>query len=194
MIQPAGNAAHAAGTPAEEPVIIKKYANRRLYNTETSTYITQTDLRDLIRQGRNVEVVDAKSGEDLTRQTLAQVILEEEAKGAAMLPVSFLRQVIGFYDNSMQTILPHYLEMVMGVFQQNQQRIRDETNKTLGAFSPFMQLQAMQRMQRSQVEQLQHMMGLFNPFLRPQDGSASADPAARIKELEAELARLKAQK
>lgn len=173
---------------SNEPIVIKKYANRRLYNTETSTYITQADLAGIIRLGRNVEVVDAKTGEDLTRQTLAQIILEEESKGAAMLPVSFLKNVIGFYDNSMQTILPHYLEMVMDVFQKNQSRIRDETNQALGNFSPFAQLQAMQQLQRKQVEQLQHVMGLFNPFLRPPEG---ADRESRIRDLEAELARLK---
>lgn len=187
-------------TSTPEPLIVKKYANRRLYNTETSTYITQADLAAIIRTGRNVEVVDAKSGEDLTRQTLAQIILEEEAKGAAMLPVNFLRNVIGFYDNSMQSILPHYLEMVMDVFQKNQTRIKDETNQALGQFSPFNHLHTMQQIQRQQLEQMQHVMGLFNPFMRPQAGNnTSSKPAeknkdARIAELEAELARLKASK
>lgn len=173
-----------------EPVIIKKYANRRLYNTETSTYITQSDLAGIIRSGQNVEVVDAKTGEDLTRQTLAQIILEEESKGAAMLPVNFLRQIIGFYDNSMQSILPHYLEMVMDVFQQNQNRIKDETNKALGGFSPFAQFAAMQQIQRNQIEQMQQVMGLFNPFLRPMQ-SGEQDKDAKIRELQEEIARLK---
>lgn len=173
---------------ANEPVIIKKYANRRLYNTETSTYITQADLAGIIRGGQNVEVVDAKTGEDLTRQTLAQIILEEESKGAAMLPVNFLKNVIGFYDNSMQSILPHYLEMVMDVFQQNQNRIKEETNKALGGFSPFAQFAAIQQMQRKQMEQMQQVMGMFNPFLRQGD----ADKDARIRELQAEIERLKA--
>ena len=173
-----------------EPVIIKKYANRRLYNTETSTYITQSDLAGIIRGGQNVEVVDAKTGEDLTRQTLAQIIFEEESKGAAMLPVNFLRQIIGFYDNSMQSILPHYLEMVMDVFQQNQNRIKDETNKALGGFSPFAQFAAMQQIQRNQIEQMQQVMGLFNPFLRPMQ-SGEQDKDAKIRELQEEIARLK---
>jgi len=172
-----------------EPIIIKKYANRRLYNTETSSYITQADLALLIRLGREIEVVDAKSGTDLTRQTLAQIILDEEGKGAAILPVNFMKQVIGFYDNSMQTILPHYLEMVMDVFKQNQQRLREETNKNLGAFSPFAQLDAMQQMQRAQLDQMQQVMGLFNPFLKAP--APSADKDKRIAELEAELARLR---
>lgn len=184
-----------------DPLIIKKYANRRLYNTETSTYITLADLAGLIRLGRNVEVVDAKTGDDLTRPTLAQIILEEDAKGAALLPTSFLKQIIGFYDNSMQTILPHYLEMVMDVFTKNQQRIQEETTAALGQFSPFEQLKTMQTMQRKQLEQFQQVMGLFNPFLRAtQSPPASAvppspeDTAAKIAALEAELAKLKAGK
>lgn len=176
-----------------EPIIIKKYANRRLYNTETSSYITQNDLALLIRLGREVEVVDAKTGADLTRQTLAQIILDEENKGAAVLPVNFMKQLIGFYDNSMQTILPHYLEMMMETFKQNQNRIREETNKNMGAFSPFAQMEAMQSMQRAQIEQMQQVMGMFNPFLKPATGASpnAADKAKRIAELEAELARLR---
>src|ERR1700742_1647129 len=120
-----------------EPIIIKKYANRRLYNTETSTYITLADLAGIVRAGKEVEVVDAKTGHDLTRPTLAQIILEEEGKGASMLPVNFMKQVIGFYDNGMQSVLPHYLEMAMDMFQKNQSKIQEETNKALGTFSPF---------------------------------------------------------
>lgn len=186
---------------SNEPVIIKKYANRRLYNTQTSQYITLHDLADIIRGGQNVEVVDAKSGEDLTRPTLAQIILEEESKGAAMLPVNFLKSIIGFYDNSMQTIMPHYLDMVMDVFQQNQSRIREETDKALGGFSPFAQMQQMQQLQRAQLAQMQQVMGLFNPFLRTMQESNSAplsreatEKAARIADLEAQLAALKAGK
>lgn len=180
-----------------EPIIIKKYANRRLYNTETSSYITQNDLALLIRLGREVEVVDAKTGADLTRQTLAQIILDEEGKGAAMLPVNFMKQLIGFYDNSMQAMMPQYLEMVMETFKQNQSRIREETNKNLGAFSPFAQMEAMQNMQRTQLEQMQQVMGMFNPFLKTAGqptGAAqpsAADKARRIAELEAEIARLR---
>lgn len=178
-----------------DTLIIKKYANRRLYNTETSTYITLNDLASIIRTGRNVEVVDAKTAEDLTRSTLAQIILEEEGKGAAMLPVSFLKNVIGFYDNSMQTILPHYLEMVMDVFQKNQTHIKNETNKALGGFSPFNQLEAMQHLQRKQVEQMQHVMGLFNPFMKPQPTPNQPDARdAEIAALKAELQKLKSQK
>ncbi|PIZ31350.1 MAG: polyhydroxyalkanoate synthesis repressor PhaR [Alphaproteobacteria bacterium CG_4_10_14_0_8_um_filter_53_9] len=176
-----------------EPLIIKKYANRRLYNTETSQYITLADLADMIRDGRDVEVVDAKTGKDLTRATFAQIIFEEEGKGAAMLPVNFLKTLIGFYDNSMQSILPHYLDMVMDVFSQNQARIREETNKALGGFSPFAHMEKMQAMQRTQLAQMQQVMGLFNPFLAAnRTGGDDKATAARIAALEAEIVRLKA--
>ncbi|MFZ2586684.1 MAG: polyhydroxyalkanoate synthesis repressor PhaR, partial [Alphaproteobacteria bacterium] len=172
-----------------QPLIIKKYANRRLYNTETSTYITLHDVAALIRQGRNIEVVDAKTGDDLTRPTLAQIILEEDAKGAALLPTDFLKTIIGFYDGSMQTLLPHYLTMVMDTFKQNQTRIQAETNAALGNFSPFKQLETMQTIQRKQLEQMQQVMGLFNPFLKPPIPQDPRD--TKIAELEAELAKLR---
>ncbi len=179
---------------SEQPVVVKKYANRRLYNTETSTYITLHDLADLIRSGRDVDVVDAKTGTDLTRATLAQIILDEDGKGAAMLPVGVMKSLIGFYDSSFQSVMPHYLEMVMDVFQKNQTRIREETDKALGGFSPFAQLQQLQQLQRTQLAQMQQVMGLFNPFLRMGMPPAADGKQARIAELEAELAKLKGEK
>ena len=104
---------------------IKKYANRRLYDTESSTYITLDRLADLIREGREFEVVDAKTGEDITRHVLTQIIVDEEARGSTMLPVNFLRQLIGLYGNSMQGMVPQYLEAAMEAFQRNQTVMRD---------------------------------------------------------------------
>ncbi|MEO8176271.1 MAG: polyhydroxyalkanoate synthesis repressor PhaR [Sphingomicrobium sp.] len=104
---------------------IKKYANRRLYDTESSTYITLDRLADMIREGREFEVVDAKSGEDITRHVLTQIIVDEEARGSTMLPVNFLRQLIGLYGNSMQGMVPQYLEAAMDAFQRNQTVMRD---------------------------------------------------------------------
>lgn len=144
-----------------EPIIIKKYANRRLYNTDTSAYITLDDLAKLIQEGREFEVVDAKSGTDITRTVLAQIIFEEESKGAAMLPVNFMKQLISYYDNSMQSVIPHYLEMSMNSFMENQQRIKEHIDSMLGNFSPFTH---MQNMQRQNIEQMQKMMAMFNPF------------------------------
>lgn len=106
-------------------VTIKKYANRRLYDTESSTYITLDRLAQMVREGREFEVVDAKSGEDITRQVLTQIIVDEESRGSTMLPLSFLKQLIGLYGNSMQTFVPHYLEAAMDAFQRNQSAVRD---------------------------------------------------------------------
>ena len=107
-------------------VTIKKYANRRLYDTESSTYITLDRLAQMVREGREFEVVDAKSGEDITRQVLTQIIVDEEARGGeTMLPINFLKQLIGLYGNSMQNFVPSYLEAAMDAFQRNQSAVKD---------------------------------------------------------------------
>ena len=106
-------------------VTIKKYANRRLYDTESSTYITLDRLAAMVREGREFEVVDAKTGEDITRQVLTHIIVDEEARGSTMLPVNFLKQIIGLYGNSMQGVVPQYLEAAMDAFQRNQSAFRD---------------------------------------------------------------------
>ena len=104
-------------------VTIKKYANRRLYDTESSTYITLDRLAQMVREGREFEVVDAKTGEDITRQVLTQIIVDEEARGSTMLPLNFLKQLIGLYGNSMQNFVPQYLEAAMDAFQRNQSAV-----------------------------------------------------------------------
>src|SRR4051812_25820306 len=106
-------------------VTIKKYANRRLYDTESSSYITLDRLAQMVREGREFEVVDAKSGEDITRQVLTQIIVDEEARGSTMLPVNFLKQLIGLYGGSMENFVPQYLEAAMDSFQRNQSAVRD---------------------------------------------------------------------
>jgi polyhydroxyalkanoate synthesis repressor PhaR len=106
-------------------VTIKKYANRRLYDTESSTYITLDRLAQMVRESRDFEVVDAKTGEDITRQVLTQIIVEEEAHGSTMLPINFLKQLIGLYGNSMQNFVPSYLEAAMDAFQRNQTAVKD---------------------------------------------------------------------
>jgi polyhydroxyalkanoate synthesis repressor PhaR len=110
---------------SSDKVVIKKYANRRLYDTESSSYITLDRLAEMVREGREFEVVDAKTGEDITRQVLTQIIVEEEARGSTMLPVNFLKQLIGLYGNSMQGMVPQYLEAAMDAFQRNQSAMRD---------------------------------------------------------------------
>ena len=110
---------------SSDKVTIKKYANRRLYDTESSSYITLDRLAEMVREGREFEVVDAKTGEDITRQVLTQIIVDEEARGSTMLPVNFLKQLIGLYGTSMQGMVPQYLEAAMDAFQRNQSAFQD---------------------------------------------------------------------
>ena len=110
---------------SSDKVTNKKYANRRLYDTESSSYITLDRLAEMVREGREFEVVDAKTGEDITRQVLTQIIVDEEARGSTMLPVNFLKQLIGLYGNSMQGMVPQYLEAAMDAFQRNQSAFQD---------------------------------------------------------------------
>ncbi len=115
-----------------DTVIIKKYANRRLYNTSSSSYITLDDLSKMTRDGTDFKVVDAKTGDDITHSILTQIIMEEEANGEHMLPVSFLRELIAMYGNSMQSVMPHYLEAAMTNFRENQTKLHDAFRKGIG--------------------------------------------------------------
>lgn len=125
--------------PEGEPVTIKKYANRRLYNTDTSSYITLDDLAKLTREGTDYVVIDAKSGEDITRSILTQIIMEEEARGSRMLPVSFLRDIIGLYGNSMQSMVPGYLEASMAHFRENQAKLAEMVGNDANPFARLAQ-------------------------------------------------------
>jgi polyhydroxyalkanoate synthesis repressor PhaR len=129
----------AASGSGDNVVTIKKYANRRLYNTESSSYITLEHLAEMVRQKREFKVVDAKSGEDITHGVLTQIIMEEEARGTTMLPVNFLRQLIGMYGNSMQASVPQYLEASLEAFQRNQSQLR-ETMAGAFAANPFAEI------------------------------------------------------
>jgi len=127
----------AASRGVDDAVIIKKYANRRLYNTASSSYITLEDLARMVRENVDFLVLDAKTGDDITHQILTQIIMDEEANGGQqMLPVSFLRQLIGMYGNSMQTLMPSYLEASMANFRDNQSKIREAFEKGISA-TPF---------------------------------------------------------
>ena len=118
-------------------MVVKKYANRRLYNTESSSYITLDNLAEMIRQGRDFVVYDAKSGEDITRSVLTQIIVEEEGKGRAMLPTGFLRQLIGFYGDNLQNLVPRYLEQAMAAFAAPAAADARRMQQTMGSFFPF---------------------------------------------------------
>ena len=161
-------------------VTIKKYANRRLYDTESSTYITLDRLAAMIREGRDFEVVDAKTGDDITHQVLTQIIVEEEARGSTMLPVNFLRQLIGLYGGQMQAAVPQYLEAAMEAFQKNQQAMA-------GAFGPNMFADLAKRNMAMFEEAAQAMTGKKAKPAAPSEG-----PADEIAKLKAELAALQA--
>ena len=130
----AGRSDRPGAGPSAQPVVVKKYANRRLYNTETSSYITLDHLATMTREGRDFQVFDARTGDDITRSVLTQIVMEEEATGQTMLPVPFLRQIIAMYGDSMQSMVPHYLEASMAAFAENQTKFRD------AALKPFEQL------------------------------------------------------
>src|ERR671920_2049256 len=149
----------------EEPITIKKYANRRLYNTGTSTYVTLEDLAVMVRKGDDFVVYDAKSGEDITRSVLAQIIFEQENKeGPNLLPVTVLRQLIRFYGDSMQALVPSYLEFSMNNLSQEQQKLRDQM---ASAFGPTA-FQAMEEHVRTNMSFFTEAMRMFSPF--PQSG------------------------
>lgn len=125
--------------------VVKKYANRRLYNTASSSYVTLDDLSKMVRDGEHFVVYDAKTGEDLTRSILTQIIMEEDSKGRNLLPINFLRQLIRYYDDSLRAFLPRYLDMSMENFSSNQEQIRHYIEGTFGRFFPVGQFEDMAR-------------------------------------------------
>lgn len=149
-------------TTAKAEIVVKKYANRRLYDTETSQYITLDDLCERVKGGRNFVVTDAKTGQDLTRQVLTQIILEREIKGYPLLPVEFLRSAIRFYDDKMGGVLQSYLDASMKAFVGNQDRMRGMMGKAAPeGFSPF---NPFEEMTRQNVAMFEKTMQMFNPL------------------------------
>lgn len=145
----------------DRPIIIKKYANRRLYNTGSSTYVTLDDLAVMVKAGDEFVVQDAKSGEDITRSVLAQIIFDQEGKeGQNLLPIKVLRQLIQFYGDSMQAMVPSYLEHSMNSFAKEQEKFRDQMTHAFGG----MGLGAMEEHVRRNMEMFQQAMGVFMPF------------------------------
>lgn len=178
-------------TAADErppPVKIKKYANRRLYNTGTSSYVTLDHLCQMVKEGIDFIVHDAKTGEDITRSVLTQIIVEEEGKGQNMLPVSFLRQLISFYGNNLQSLVPRYLDHAMQSFAHNQEQIQQYMS-SLGGFFPFGQ--QLEEMSKQNMALFQNAMKMFAPFPLNKEGGVGPGPApATPADEEAELQRL----
>jgi polyhydroxyalkanoate synthesis repressor PhaR len=182
-----------AQNAAAAPVIVKKYANRRLYNTESSSYITLDNLADMVRKDRDFVVYDAKSGEDITRGVLTQIIVEEEGKGHAMLPTNFLRQLIGFYGDNVPGVVPRYIEQAMSSFARQQETMRAAVQKSLSPFIP----PGMEDVSRKNMQMMERAMTLFTPFYRDgetkPESTAAEDAQEEILSLRAEVERLQQQ-
>jgi polyhydroxyalkanoate synthesis repressor PhaR len=160
----------------KEPTTIKKYANRRLYNTGTSTYVTLEDLADMVKSGEDFVVYDAKSGEDITRSVLTQIIFEQENKGQNLLPITFLRQLIRFYGDSIQNLIPTYLDFSLDSLVREQEKFRSQV---ANAFAPG-GLDALSDQVRRNTEMFEQAMRMFLPF-----GPGRQEPPSRPHEAEA---------
>jgi polyhydroxyalkanoate synthesis repressor PhaR len=171
----------------DDPVVIKKYANRRLYNTGTSTYVTLEDLAEMVKKGEDFTVQDAKSGEDITHPVLTQIIFELENKeGQNMLPIPFLRQLISFYGDQMQMVVPSFLEQSMIAFAKEQERFREQMKNAMGNGPVDMMkmttpMKAIEDQTRRNIEMFQNAMRMFTPFppspAHPAGGAEDAEAA-----------------
>lgn len=159
-------------TTASPVVKIKKYANRRLYNTATSSYVTLENLCQMVKDGQDFVVEDAKTGEDITRGVLTQIIFEEESKGQNLLPIGFLRRLITFYGDSLQTLVPSYLEISMASFQRNQDEMRQYMAEAFGEMFPF---RSIEEMGRQNMAMFQRAMTMFNPFVAGSAGTEAGE-------------------
>ena len=155
-----------------EPVVIKKYANRRLYNTQTSSYVTLDHLAGMVKEGTEFEVQDARTGEDITRSVLTQIIFEEEAKGQNLLPIKFLRQLIRFYGDSLQAFVPGYLDMSMESFTKNQGAMRGRIAEAMGGGN-----QMIENLTRQNLAMFERAMQMFSPFGVTPAGRKAEEPA-----------------
>jgi len=165
---------HPGSGGGSKPVVVKKYANRRLYNTASSSYVTLDDLAKMIKEGGDFVVYDAKTGEDITRSVLTQIIVEQEQKGGQnLLPISFLRQLISFYGDSMQFLVPGYLEQAMIAFSRNQEQMRNNLRATFGIF-PFGQFE---EMGKQNIALFERALKMLSPYGREGAGQAETPPA-----------------
>jgi len=170
-----GKANGSGGTSENaDPITIKKYANRRLYNTATSSYVTLDHLSQMVREGIDFAVYDAKSGDDITRSVLTQIIVEEESKnGQNLLPISFLRQLIGYYgDNMHRMMLPQYLDFSIRSFAENQEKMQDYMQNTFGGVFPFGA--SFEELGKQNMAMFERTMQMFSPF--PAEGEGDSAP------------------
>jgi polyhydroxyalkanoate synthesis repressor PhaR len=177
----------------EGPVVIKKYANRRLYNTQTSSYVTLDHLAAMVKEGTEFEVQDARTGDDITRSVLTQIIFEEEAKGQNLLPIKFLRQLIRFYGDSLQAFVPGYLDMSMDSFTKNQGQMRDRIAEALGGGN-----QMVENLTRQNLMMFEKAMQMFTPFTGVMRGGEEPEakakaPASEVSDLKDEIEAMRKQ-
>jgi polyhydroxyalkanoate synthesis repressor PhaR len=185
------------------PIIIKKYANRRLYNTQTSSYVTLDHLAQMVKDGQEFEVRDARTGEDITRSVLTQIIFEEEAKGQNLLPIQFLRRLIRFYGDSLQAFVPGYLDMSMESFTKNQDAMKNRIAEAFGGGTT-----AIEALTRQNLAMFERAMKMFQPFApgmqnpraaanEPPHANGAPETKARpsedIAELKSEIEQMRAQ-
>jgi len=188
---------------ATAPVVIKKYANRRLYNTQTSSYVTLDHLCEMVKEGVDFEVRDARTGDDITRSVLTQIIFEEEAKGQNLLPIRFLRQLIRLYGDSLQSFVPGYLDLSMESFAKNQEAIKTRVAEAFGGGT-----QAFEAMARQNLAMFERAMKMFSPFAvglggrptnepdaaaRSSNGAAEPKTSEEISELKSEIEAMRKQ-
>jgi polyhydroxyalkanoate synthesis repressor PhaR len=205
---PSGDKKDAA-SDKKEPVVIKKYANRRLYNTETSTYVTLDDLAAMVKSGRDFVVFDAKTGDDLTHAVLTQIIVEQENRtgGQTLLPIPFLRQLIRFYGDSVERMVPSYLQVSLETLAKEQDRFRKQFT---GVLTPVGAFEVYQEQARKNLAMFEQAMAMFSPFTHAakpggvaakEEPKAKAEPSAGgaqkggddISDLKAQLASMQAQ-
>lgn len=170
----------ASSESGEQPIIIKKYANRRLYNTKSSSYITLDDLARMTREGVDFQVLDAKTGNDITHAILTQIIMEEEANGEQLLPVSFLRNLIGMYGNSMQALMPQYLDATMDNFRANQSRLQE-------AFASSISPDGFSRLAETNMAMFQAAAEAFMPKAGQAKSAAPSPESEDLAQLRAQM-------
>jgi polyhydroxyalkanoate synthesis repressor PhaR len=173
----------------QEPVTIKKYANRRLYNTGTSTYVTLEDLAVMVKDGEDFVVFDAKTGDDITRSVLTQIIFEQENKGTNLLPITFLRQVIRFYGDSMQLLLPRYLEMSVDNFTREQEKFREHMSKALGG-SGMPGMHMFEDLVRRNMQMFERAFTMFLPSAQRNAAAGGEAAGENIDELKRQVAEM----
>mgnify|MGYP002777391927 CR=1 FL=1 len=187
-----GKAGSRKGRAENDAIVIKKYANRRLYNTATSSYVTLDYLADMVKNGQEFVVFDAKTNDDITHSVLTQIIFEEENKGQNLLPIQFLRQLIKFYGDNLQAFVPSYLEMSMDAFARNQERLRGQMRDTFGQAPGYQMFEDMARQNMALFDQAMKMFaprGGFYPGAR----TGGDDTASEMQSLKDEVAELKRQ-